>query len=71
MEVAPEIRQQLLPVQLAFRHLVELVFEAGGEVVLDIMPEEVREERSDQLPPVLGYEARLIHAYIVAIAQDL
>ena len=36
-ELAPEVAQQLLPVDLAGGDLVELLLQIGGEVVLDVV----------------------------------
>ena len=43
-EIVPEVAQQRLPVDLAVRHLIELLLEIGGEVVADIFGEERFEE---------------------------
>ena len=39
-EIRPEIAQQLLPVQLAGRDFVQLLFQIGGEIIVDIALEE-------------------------------
>src|SRR5262249_22265755 len=44
-EIAPEIAQQILPRQVAGGDFIELLFEIGSEAVLDIAPEEARQER--------------------------
>ena len=56
-EIAPEIAQHLLPVDLAVRDLVELLFEIGGEIVFDIAREEALEEGGDEPALVLGHRA--------------
>ncbi len=69
VEVLPEVAEELLPVQLAVRHQVQLLFQRGGEVVLHVAAEELLEERGDQAALVLGNEALLVHADIFAVAQ--
>ena len=39
-EILPEIAQQLLPVELAGRDFVQLLFQIGGEIICDIAVEE-------------------------------
>ena len=69
VEVLPEVAQELFPVQLAVRHQIQLLFEAGGEVVFDIAAEELLQEGRDQPALVLGDEAVLLHLHIFAVAQ--
>ena len=51
--------------------LVELFFEAGGEIIFDIAGEEAFEERDDDAALVFGNEALLVDAHIAAVLQDL
>src|SRR6185312_14066055 len=48
-EGLPEFRERQRPVLFAARHGVELVFERGGEAVLDVTMEVLREEAADDL----------------------
>ena len=68
-EVLPEIAQHVLPVELAGRDLVELLFQLGGEVVFDIALEEAFEEGRDQ--PALGLrdQLALVDRHIFAVSQ--
>src|SRR5215471_19573604 len=59
-EVAPEIAQQCLPIDAPARHLIELVFEIGGEIVLDIALEEARQESGDETAAVFRDEAAFV-----------
>ena len=56
-EIVPEIAQERLPVDLAVRDLVELLFEIGGEIVADIFREERLEEGGYDPAFVLGDRA--------------
>ena len=49
-KVVPEVAQQRLPVDLAVRHLVELLLKIGGEIVADVFGEERFEEGRDDRP---------------------
>ena len=66
-EVLPEPRQQHLPVLLAGGDPVEVLLEVGGEVVVDVAAEVVGEEGDDQPALVLGVEAVLVLADVVAL----
>ena len=68
-EVAPEIAQDLFPVDLAVGDAVELLFEVGREVVGDELLEEALQEGDDEEPLVLGDEALLLQPDIFALAQ--
>ncbi len=68
-EVAPEIAQQLFPVQLACGHLVELLFEIGGEAVFDIAFEEAAQKGCDQAALVFWNEAIAIQPHVSTVAQ--
>src|SRR5690348_1303597 len=70
-EVAPEILQHFLPLQAAVGDLVELVLEVGGEIVLDIFPEEALEEGGHDAAAVLGKEALLVEPHVFAVLQHL
>ncbi len=66
----PEIAQQRLPVDLAVRNLVELLFEIGGEIVADVFGEKRLEEGCDDPSLVLGIEPLLLDPHVVAILED-
>ena len=68
-EIAPEPREHVAIAPRAGRDVVELALEVGGEVVFDIAAEVVGEERRHQPPLVLGDEAVLLLADIVALNQ--
>ena len=70
-EVLPEVAQQVLPVDLAGRDAVELLFEIGGEVVFDVAAEEAFEEGRHHPALVLRNQALLVEAHIAANAQRL
>ena len=70
-EIAPEIAQDLLPVDLVVGDPVELLFEVGGEIVFHVAAEEAFQERDDEAALVLGNEALLLDPHIFAVAQDL
>ena len=70
-EIAPEIAQQRFPIDAPARHLVELVFEIGGEIVFDVALEEARQKRGDEAAAVFRDKAALIEPHIVAILQHL
>ena len=70
VEVAPELPQEGLPVQVPCGHLVQLFLQRRREVVLDIAVEEGLEEDGDQAALVLRDEAVLLHPDIAAIPQD-
>src|SRR5260370_40178674 len=44
-EVAPEIAQQVAPFEFVVGDAVELVLEAGGEIVFDVAREKILQER--------------------------
>ena len=69
-EVAPEVAQHVLPLELVVGDEIELLLEVGGEVVFDVAFEEALEEGDDQPPFVLGDQALFLDAHIVAILQD-
>ena len=71
LEVTPEACQQCLPVELAVRHLVELVFQLCGEVIFDIAREEIVEESDNQPAPVLGNEFATVLDHIGAVLKHL
>ncbi len=68
-EFLPEIAQQLLPVELAVRDFVQLLFQIGREIVSHIAVEEAVQEGGDQPALVFGDEALAVHAHIGAVAQ--
>src|SRR5690606_27521784 len=53
-EIAPEIPQDVLPLELVVGDEIELLLEVGGEVELDVALEEAFEERGDETALVLG-----------------
>ena len=70
-EVAPELAQNLFPVEFAGGNLVELLFEARREIIFHIAVEEILQERCDQPSPSVGKELALVDDDIVAILQGL
>ena len=50
-EVAPEVAQQLAPVELVVGDAVELLLQVGGEVVFDVAGEEAFQEGGDAAGP--------------------
>ena len=70
-EVLPEVAQHVLVGQLVVGNLVELLFEAGGEIVFDVAGEEVFQERDQHAALVLGDEPLLVEPHIAAVAQHL
>ena len=70
-KILPEISQHLLPIDAAAGHVVELVFEIGGETVLDIALEKARQKGSDEPPAVFRHEAPLLEPDISAVLQHL
>ena len=70
-ELAPEIAQQVAPGDLVVGDAVELLLEAGGEVVFDIAGEEAFQERGQHAALVLGNEALLVDAHIAAVLEHL
>ena len=66
-EIPPETRQHVLPVAVAGRDVVELVFQIGGEVVFQIFAEIVGEKRGDEAALVLGNQAALVLRHIFAL----
>ena len=68
-ERLPEFRERQRPVLLAARDRIELVFERGGEAVLDVAMEVLREEAVDDLADVRRDEALVVHLDVLAILQ--
>ena len=68
-EVAPEVAQHVLPLELAVGDEVELLLEVGREVVLDVALEEAFEEGGDEAALVLGDQPLLVDADVVALLQ--
>ena len=68
-EIVPEVAQERLPVDLAVRDLVELLFEIGGEIVADVFGEERLEEGRDDPALVLRKQALLLDPHVVAILE--
>ena len=70
-EVAPEILQHLLPVDLVVGDAVELFFQRGGEIIFDIALEEVFQEGDHDAALVLAMQALLLEPHIAAVLQHL
>src|SRR5271166_6407872 len=70
-KIPPEVPQHLLPVDASARDVVELIFEVGGKVVLDVAFEEVRQKCGDEASTILGKKTPLFEPDIVAILQNL
>ena len=68
-EVAPEVAQHVLPLELAVGDEVELLLEVGREVVLHVALEEALEEGGDEPALVLGDQPLLVDADVVALLQ--
>ena len=68
-EVAPEIAQHVLPLELAVGDEVELLLQVGREVVLHVALEEAFQERRDEAALVLGDQPLLVDADVVALLQ--
>ena len=66
-EIAPEPAQQLLVVRLAVRDPVQILFQIGGEVIIDVAPEVVGQERCDEPSLVLGHQPALVLLDIAAV----
>ena len=61
-EVAPEIAQHVAPRHLIVGNEVELFFETGGEIVLDVSGKKAFEEGDDDASAVLGMQPLLCRA---------
>src|ERR1700722_3082753 len=68
-EIVPEVAQERLPIDLAVRDLVELLFQIGGEIVTDVFGEERFEEGRDNPALVLRKQALLLDPHVVAILE--
>ena len=68
-ELLPEVAQHVLPGELAVGNAVELFFQIGGEVVLDIALEEVLQKGGDQAALGLRDQLALLDRHIFAVAQ--
>ncbi len=68
-KIAPEVTQNVFPVQFAGGDAVELLFEIGGEVVFDVFREEAFKEGGDKSALGLRHQLALVDCHIVAIAQ--
>src|SRR5260370_15121767 len=66
-EIVPEIAQERLPVDLAVRDLVELLFQIGGEIVADGFCQERPEESPDKPSLVLPKQTPLFDLHVVAL----
>ena len=71
VEMVPEIAQHLLVVDPPAGDVVELVFQLGGEIVLDVTLEEVRQEGGDHPAAILRHEAPFVETHIVPVLQHL
>ena len=70
-EIAPEIAQHLAPRHLAVGDEIELLFEAGGEIVFDVFGEIAFQERDHDAAAVLGVKPALVEPHIFAVFQHL
>ncbi len=70
-EVAPEILEQLVPLEPPAGDIVQLILELGSVVVADVFLEKPLEEGRHQPPALLGHEARLFDPDIFAVLQGL
>src|SRR6185437_854585 len=70
-EVAPEVLEQLLPVEPAAGNVVQLFLQLRGVIVADIALEEPLEERRNQPSALLGDEAALFDPDVFAVLQGL
>ena len=70
-ERRPEIAENRFPFHIAGRDAVELFFEIGGEVVFDVLLEEVYEEGRDNTPAAFRYEAAVVELHVFAVLQHL
>ena len=68
-ERLPEFLERLGPVFFAARHRVELVFERGGEAVLDVLVEMLGQEAADDLADVRRDEPAVVHVDVFAILE--
>ncbi len=68
-EVAPEVAQHVLVLELAVGDEVELLLQVGREVVLHVALEEALQERRDQAALVLGDQPLLVDLDVVALLQ--
>jgi hypothetical protein len=71
LEVAPERREHRFHWARPPETVVELVLHLGGEVVADVALEEALEERGQQAARILGEEAVLLGADVVAVLEHL
>ena len=71
LEILPELRQQLFPVELSVRYRVKLILEFRREIIFHIAAEEAVEEGHDQAAAVLGDEFATVLDHIVAVLQHL
>ena len=71
LEIRPERPQQFQVAGIAGRHIIQLAFQARGEIILHIAREEPLQERRDQPALFLGEEAILLHPHIGPVAQGL
>ena len=56
LEIPPELRQQLFPVELSVRYGVKLILEFRREIIFHIAAEETVQKRHDQAATILGDE---------------
>ena len=70
-EVAPEIAQHVAPRHLVVGDEIELLLEAGREIVFDVFGEEAFEEGDDDAAAVLRIEPALVEPHIFAVLEHL
>ena len=68
-EFAPELVQHAAPFDTAAGNIIQLVFQVGGEIVLDVAVEEIFQEGGDHPAAVLGHKTAVLEAHIVPFLQ--
>ena len=71
LEGGPELFHHGDPVDLTFADAVQLGFEFGGEVVVDILPGVVHQEAAHQLANARWREALFLQHHVFAVLQGL
>ena len=68
-ERLPELLERRGPFFFAARDRIQLVFHRGGEAVLDVAVEVLREEAVDDLADVGRHEAPAVHFHVLAVLE--
>src|SRR5690606_26695238 len=71
LERLPEAREQRYPVLFAAADRIQLVFEPGGEIVVDIAGEMPGQEAADRAPDIGRLEAAAVEDHVFAVEQHL